>query len=80
MEKSLLRVLITFTVGFLAIGVILGAVGVADCGSVFSPKDSCADSLSVQRALVIIFIGLGLTSMAAAIVIDVSPPPPESED
>lgn len=68
MERLLQRVLVTFTIGFLVIGAILGFVGVADCGSVFAPKDGCAATLSVQRALVIAFIGIGLTAMAAAIV------------
>lgn len=79
MEKLIIRVLLTFTVGFLLIGAILGFVGVADCGSVFSPKDGCASTLSVQRALVIVFIGLGLTTMAAAILID-KPADPEPQD
>lgn len=70
MEKMLQRILVTFTVGFLVIGAILGFVGVADCGSVFAPGDGCASTLSVQRALVIAFIGLGLTSLAASIVAD----------
>ncbi|MET3961036.1 hypothetical protein ABIE44_000970 [Marmoricola sp. OAE513] len=70
MEKSILRILVTFTVGFLAIGAVLGLIGVGDCGSVFSPDDGCGETLSVQRALVIAFVGLGLTSMAAAIFAD----------
>jgi uncharacterized membrane protein len=70
MEKKVLRVLVVFTIGFLAIGVILGFVGNGDCGSVFSPADHCSSDLAVQRALVIAFIGLGLTTMAAAIVTD----------
>ena len=70
MHKTVLRVLVVFTVGFLAIGAILGFVGNGDCGSVFSPADHCSGDLAVQRALVIAFIGLGLTTMAAAIVTD----------
>ena len=70
MEKLIIRVLLTFTVGFLLVGAILGFVSVADCGSVFVPKDGCASALSGERALVIAFIGLGLTSRAAAILTD----------
>lgn len=80
MEKMLQRILVTFTIGFLLIGAILGFVEVADCGSVFAPQDGCASTLSVQRALVIAFIGLGLTAMAAAIVADKpAPPAPPAE-
>lgn len=80
MEKLILRVLVTFTVGFLAIGAILGFVGIADCGSVFNPKHGCASDLSVQRSLVIAFIGLGLTTMAAAIMIDAPEKPAETSE
>ena len=79
MEKLIVRVLATFTVGFLVIGAVLGFVSVADCGSVFSPADSCSATLADQRAFVIAFIGLGLTCLAAAIIAD-QPAKPVSED
>lgn len=73
MEKLLLRTLVTFTVGFLLIGAVIGFVGVGDCGSVFSAGsgEGCANALGVQRALVIAFIGLGLTGLVASILADV---------
>lgn len=79
MRSTVLRILVVFTVGFLAIGATLGFVGVGDCGSVFKPEDGCAADLSVQRALVIAFIGLGLTTLAAAIFAD-QPPRHEPEE
>lgn len=83
MEKLILRVLVTFTIGLLVVGAILGFVTVADCGSVFSPHGGCGEVLAGQRALTIAFIGLGLTSMAAAIVADLparSTPVPTADD
>lgn len=80
MEKTLQRILVTFTVGFLLTGAILGFVGVADCGSVFAPKDGCAATLTTERALVIAFIGLGLTAMAAAILTETSSESTESSE
>ena len=81
MEMMIQRILVTFAIGFLVTGAILGVVSVADCGSVFSPNDGCAETLSVQRALVIAFIGLGLTAGAAWLVADTGKPAdPEPQD
>ncbi|MFL6160519.1 MAG: hypothetical protein ACJ72D_30890 [Marmoricola sp.] len=74
MEKVVNRILVTFTVGFLAIGVVLGIQSVGDCGSVFSPSDSCGSrALAGHLSMVIVFLGLGLTGLVAAVVSDVGP-------
>ncbi len=79
MEKLLRNVLVTFTIGFLAIGVILGFLVLDGCGSVFDP-DGCDGELAVHKALVIAFLGLGLTSLAAAIVVEVKVTPTGPQD
>lgn len=72
MEKLLARLVLTFTAGFLAIGVVLGFQEVGDCGSVFDRADGCDAALAGHLSLVIAFLGLGLTGLVAAVVIDVT--------
>jgi len=72
MEKLLARLVLVFTAGFLAIGVVLGFQKVGDCGSVFDRADGCDATLAGHLSLVIAFLGLGLTGLVAAVVIDVT--------
>ncbi|MFL6062235.1 MAG: hypothetical protein ACJ72E_13455 [Marmoricola sp.] len=72
MEKLLARLVLTFTAGFLTIGVVLGLQKVGECGSVFDRADGCDAALAGHLSLVIAFLGLGLTGLVAAVIIDIT--------
>ncbi|HET6152554.1 MAG TPA: hypothetical protein VFE15_06325 [Marmoricola sp.] len=71
MDKMLMRILVTFTVGFLVIGGVLAFQKVGDCGSVFNSSGGCPGAaLAGHVSLVIVFLGLGLTGLVATIMVD----------
>ncbi len=79
--SQLERVLGVFALGFLAIGLVLGFQGVGGgCGSVFHHPGGCSSALSGHVALVIAFVGTGLTSAIASVIATVSGAGPHRAD
>lgn len=66
-----MRILVTFTIGFLLIGGVLAFQKVGDCGSVFDHAGACSGrALAGHVSLVIVFLGLGLTGLFATVMAD----------
>jgi hypothetical protein len=74
MPHLLSRLLVTFALGFIATGVLVGFMpaGSGGCGAPFSGgsgyTDQCSDIRADRRALPVALIGIGATTLAAAMV------------
>jgi hypothetical protein len=72
------RILNVFTSGFFVIAGVLAFMKVGDCGSVFDPSGACDDGqLAGRQALVVVFVGLGLTTLVAGVLMPIRSPDPD---
>lgn len=79
MIRLLARILGTFSIGFLLLGLLLAVLpldGVKDCGSLlFRGNEECGASAG-RLALVLLMLGLSATCLAARVTALWTTPPP----